>query len=98
MKKFLFSLALLSSMSAFSTVTLSPLAELSLKYDLRNVVETTFGMTVVYIEYSDDQEALNVYFDKRGCYRMNLEEVTSYGQKRLIVTDSIRDLRCDKDN
>ncbi len=100
MKKFLFSLALLSSMSAFSTTNITNLVQLSLKYDLGTTVKDSFlsslDMQVLDVKYSDDLEALNVYFDDRGCYRVSMEEKSIAGQETLVVAKYLRDIRCDK--
>lgn len=97
MKKILFTVALLSSMSAFSSVTFNDFTLLSLKYSFRNVIENTLAIEVVDMQYSEDQNSLNVYFDQRVCYRVNLEEVTSYDTKDLVMTKILRDTSCDKD-
>ena len=71
--------------------------KLALKYDLKTAVENSFkNINIKSIEYSEDNLALNVFFDETNCYRATLGEIEKNGLKKLVVTRSIRDYRCDK--
>ena len=96
MKKLLIGLLLLSSMSTFAGMRYGQLAKFALKYNLAAAVHNSFGLYIADINYSEDREALNVFFDEIACYRVTLNEKNIGGKLTLAVTRSVRDFSCDK--
>ena len=83
-------------MSTFAGMRYGQLAKFALKYNLTTVVRTSFGLYIDDIKYSEDREALNVFFDESACYRVTLNEKNIGGKLSLAVTRSVRDYSCDK--
>lgn len=96
MKKLLLGLLLVLSSSSFAKTQISSLALLSAKYDLRTVVENTFGSEIEEMDYSEDGESLNVYHDSRVCHNISFKELDLIEKKVLVVADIKRDVTCDK--
>lgn len=96
MKKFILGLTLIISSLSYAQTQISNLALVSARYDLKQIVENSFGVTIEIMEYADDGESLNVFHDSRVCHNVILEELDINSEKTLVVTQIRRDVTCDK--